>query len=88
MTLFFRYADTGDAVAGHSPHVRQCSSPLLLCLLHLWHRWCAAVGWTPAQPLFPRTTSKCHPPCRVSNLCLLQLPTNITLAAELVTTNK
>ena len=36
----------GDAAAGHPAYARQCAAALLLCLLHLWDCWGAAVGRT------------------------------------------
>ena len=39
--------DSCNAFTWHFAHVGQCSAPLLLCLLHLWHCWCSTVGWSP-----------------------------------------
>lgn len=46
-----RYADPRDASVGHLTHAGERPPPLLLCLFHLWHRWCAAVGGATPQPL-------------------------------------
>ena len=59
-----RHEDPGDAAVGHTAHAGKCSSPLLLCLLHLRDYRGAAVGgaaqtallhqWDlPAQPHGP-----------------------------------
>jgi hypothetical protein len=39
-----RYANFGDAAAGHSAYARQRSSPLFFCILHIWHYWRSVVG--------------------------------------------
>ena len=45
MTLFLkRHEDLSDAAVGHSANAGQCSSALLLCILHLWHRWSSTLG--------------------------------------------
>ncbi len=54
-----RYADPGEPAAGHSAHAGKCASALFLCLLHFWHHWRAAVGWTIKKSLLPR--GELHP---------------------------
>ena len=45
MTLFLkRHEDLSDAAVGHSANAGQCASALLLCILHLWHRWSSTLG--------------------------------------------
>ena len=39
-----RHEDLGDAAVGHPAHARQRAPPLLLCLLHIWHRWSSTLG--------------------------------------------
>ncbi len=54
-----RYAYPGEPAAGHSAHAGKCASALFLCLLHFWHHWRAAMGWTIKKSLLPR--GELHP---------------------------
>lgn len=54
MLFVGRYAHTGDAPAWHASHARQCSSPLFLCILHLWHHRRTVVGRCSSTPMLPR----------------------------------
>ena len=48
-----RYADPGEPAPGHTAHAGECAPALLLCLLHLWHHWRAALGWPASKSLLP-----------------------------------
>lgn len=54
-----RYAYPCEPAAGHSTHAGKCASAMFLCLLHFWHHWRAAVGWTIKKSLLPR--GELHP---------------------------
>lgn len=47
-----RYAYPSDPPPGHTSHAGQRAGTVLLCLLHLRHRWRAAVGGATEEPLF------------------------------------
>lgn len=47
-----RYAYPGDPPPGYTSHAGQRAGTVLLCLLHLRHRWRAAVGGAIEEPLF------------------------------------
>lgn len=47
-----RYAHPGDPPLRHTSHAGQRAGTVLLCLLHLRHRRCAAVGGATEKPLF------------------------------------
>lgn len=47
-----RYAYPSDPPPRHTSHAGQRAGSVLLCLLHLWHRWRAAVGGATKEPLF------------------------------------
>lgn len=55
----YRHAYPGEPAAGHSTHAGKCASAMFLCLLHFWHHWRAAVGWTIKKSLLPR--GELHP---------------------------
>lgn len=46
-----RYAYPGDPPPRHASNARQCAGTVLLCLLHLWNCWGAAVGWATTEPM-------------------------------------
>ena len=58
--IFYRYAYPSYVTARYSTDVRQCSSALLLRLLHLWYYWCPAMGGAPATEVFPRCAKQHH----------------------------
>ena len=53
MYFHSRYADLGDAPAGHVTDVGQRALVVLLCLLYIRHHRCSTVGWNPTQPMLP-----------------------------------
>lgn len=48
-----RYANTRHPAVRYSAYVRQRPPLVLLCLLHLWDRWCAALGRAAKKQMFP-----------------------------------
>ena len=60
----WRYAYTGDAVAGHSTDAWQRSYVVLLRLLHIRHHRRSTLVGTPAKSMLPRPSRK-HINCRV-----------------------
>ena len=54
LQCFTRHADSGDAFAGHSPNAGQRADALLLRVLHLRHRWGAAVGRHATAAVLPQ----------------------------------
>lgn len=49
-----RYANTRHPAVRYSAYVRQRPPLVLLCLLHLWDCWCAALGRAAEKQVFPR----------------------------------
>lgn len=48
-----RYEDTGHSAPRYSAYVRQCPPAVLFCVLYIWHCWCAALGWSSKEQVFP-----------------------------------
>lgn len=69
-----RYANTGHPAVRYSAYVRQRPPLVLLCLLHLWDRRCAALGRAAEEQVFPRqefgnVSTQKSPPRRPFSLC-------------------
>ena len=56
-----RHENSGNVAAWHSANVGKCSTPLLLCILHIWNYWSSVVGWvTPPEMLYQWNISEPH----------------------------